>query len=134
MSTIKVENEKLKNELKEYKDKAEKAEEEKKKSEISAFLDSMVKEGRMRPADKEFHASQMQEKKEEDLKKYMDFLKNQPKIVDVSGEHVANNETAGSDENALDKRAKEIMKEEDCLYSVALKKAYNENPEAYKLD
>lgn len=124
----------LEAELKEYKDNADKANQEKRTSEINTFLDKLIEDGIIRPVDKDFHKSEMSVKDEDGLKVYMDHLKSLPKVVDTTGKHIATGETATTEkkEDTLDKRAKEIMKEKGCLYSVALREAYKENPEAYK--
>jgi ATP-dependent protease ClpP protease subunit len=98
------------------------------------FLANMVKEGRVRPKDEEFHLGNMAGKDEAGLEKYKAWLKDLPKIVDTSAEHIAKKEGAVSEtgtesEEILNKRALEIVKEKGGLYSVALRQAYSEHPE-----
>ncbi len=109
---------------------------DKKSAEISnkAFLAEMVKEGRCRPKDEDFHLGNMAGKDEAGLESYKAWLKDLPPIVDLGTEHVAKKEGAVSEtgtdaEEILNKRALEIVKEKGGLYSVALRQAYSEHPE-----
>lgn len=96
-------------------------------AEYKTFVDELVTEGRIRPVDVDTHVENMELRYQEDVKNfsesakktdkldaYKDMIKEFPKTVDTSGEHVASKTDAKEKEigeDAIEKRAKELVVE-----------------------
>lgn len=100
------------------------------------FLGDMLKEDivRIRPKDVEMHLENMANKDESGLEKYKKWLKEFPPVVDVSGQHFANKETAAS--VSITPKDDEFMKEihniiatDKCTHLEALDKLKTLKPE-----
>lgn len=110
---------------------------ERKEMESKTFISDMVREGRARPVDQDFHQSNMMEKEGEKLEAYKNWLKEFPPVVDTSGEEFATKETAaakkvnGSDDE-LAKEAARIVSEKKCSHLEALDIIRVEKPELVK--
>jgi len=122
---------------------------ESRSSEYKAYCDNLVTEGKIRPVDVDNHVENMELRYQEDVKAftetakpttkldaYKNMIKEFPKVVDTSGNHVASKITATDQEVGDDfysKKAKEIVAEyekngQKITIKDALVKAYTENP------
>jgi len=147
-SALKAENKTLKTEidnLKETVGKMETAQAEKDKEsrgvEFKVFIDEQVKEGRVRPVDVDQHLETMELKfqtkdGEKAVDNYKEWVKSLPKVVDTSGEHVADKNVASNNntDDKLELLTQKIMAEKKMTYSAALREAYSQHPEYLKKD